>query len=217
MAIAFLDFDGTLLVRDSGRICALPGIRAGLVPPRRAAQLVSTYLLLQAGLRTRTDVQLVGFSCYAGRTLDELRGLMHELHERHMRRFVSRAMRVRVAEHQRQGDRLVIVTASAFFFAEPLARELGVDEVVGTRVCFEGGRCTGRVDGDIVEGPAKLAAARRVADALGVGLEGCSFYSDHIADLPLLEAVGRPVAVAPHRPLARVARARGWAIVDHDP
>ena len=36
-----------------------------------------------------------------------------------------------------------------------------------------------------------------------------------MADLPLLEAVGTPVAVGPHRPLARVARERGWRIVQH--
>ena len=209
--IAFLDFDGTLLTRDSGRICAVPGIRAGLVPPRRAARLVGTYLLHAARLRSRAAVQHVGFSCYSGRSLDELRALMQELHDRHMRRFVSAPMRARVAEHRKRGDRLVIVTASAFFFAEPLARELGIDEVIGTQVGFADGRCTGIVDGEIVEGAVKLARAR----AYGVDLAACAFYSDHVADLPLLEAVGHPVAVGPHPPLARIARARGWPIVSH--
>ena len=88
---------------------------------------------------------------------------------------------------------------------------------VGTRVGFAGGRCTGLVEGEIIDGAAKLAAARRAAAAAGVDLERCSFYSDHIADLPLLEAVGTPVAVGPHRPLARVARARGWSVVPHAP
>jgi HAD superfamily hydrolase (TIGR01490 family) len=215
MTIAFFDFDGTLLRRDSGRICAVPGIRAGLVPPRKALELVGTYLLFHAGLRTRTDVQHVGFSCYTGRTLEELRALMTELHERHMRPWISRTMRDRIEEHRRQRDRMVIVTASAFFFAEPLARELGIDEVVGTRPGFADGRCTGVVDGEILEGPVKLAAARKIAGALDVDLSACSFYSDHIADLPLLEAVGRPFVVGPHRALARVAASRGWPILDH--
>jgi phosphoserine phosphatase len=38
------------------------------------------------------------------------------------------------------------------------------------------------------------------------------FYTDSITDLPLLEAVGRPVAVNPDARLRRVARSRGWAI-----
>jgi HAD superfamily hydrolase (TIGR01490 family) len=215
VAIAFFDLDGTLLRADSGRICAIPSIREGLVGPRRAAELIATYALFQLGLRTRRQVQLVGFSCYRGRTLDELRAIMTRFHDNHMRAQVSAPMRARVAEHRARGDLTAIITASAFFFAEPLARELGIDEVVGTQVGFADGRCTGLVDGEIVEGEVKLVAARRIAAAAGVALADCSFYSDHIADLPLLEAVGHAVAVGPHSALERVARERGWAIVLH--
>lgn len=217
MSIAFLDFDGTLLTRDSGRICALPSLRRGLLGPRTGARLVATYALHKLGFASRTAVQHAGFACYAGRTLDELRALMGELHERHMRAHVSPAMRARVDAHRRAGDRLVVITASAFFFAEPLVAELGLDELVGTQVGFAAGRCTGMVDGTIVEGLAKLAAARRVAAARGVALSECTFYSDHLADLPLLEAVGTPVAVGPDVALRRVARARGWTVLDHAP
>ena len=43
----------------------------------------------------------------------------------------------------------------------------------------------------------------------------CAFYSDHIADLPLLDAVGKPVVVGPHRPLEAIARKRGWTVIPH--
>ena len=75
MSIAFFDFDGTLIVRDSGVLCAIPSIRRGLVGPRLGGRLVGTYLLSKAGLRTRTDAQRVGFECYRGRSLDELRAI----------------------------------------------------------------------------------------------------------------------------------------------
>ena len=215
VSIAFLDFDGTLLTRDSGRICALPSIRRGLLGPRTGARLVGTYFLHLLGLASRAHVQHAGFACYTGRTLDELRALMQELHEVHMRPHVSPAMRARVDEHRKAGDRLVVITASAFFFAEPLVRELGLDELLGTQVGFVDGRCTGLVDGEILEGPLKLAAAQKLAEARGVKLADCAFYSDHVADLPLLEAVGRPFAVGPHAPLAAIARARGWTVLPH--
>lgn len=215
MSIAFLDFDGTLLTHDSGRICALPSLRRGLLGPRTGARLVSTFLLEKLGLRTRTQLQLAGFACYGGRTLDELRALMQELHDLHMRAHISPAMRARVDEHRRAGDQLVVITASAFFFAEPIVRELGLDHLLGTQVGFVDGRCTGLVDGEIIEGAAKLAAARRHAEGRGVSLETCTFYSDHPADLPLLEAVGRAVVVGPHPGLARIAGERGWMVLAH--
>jgi HAD superfamily hydrolase (TIGR01490 family) len=214
--IAFFDLDGTLIRRDSGVICAVPSMRRGLLGPRIFAELVATWLLSKAGLRTRTDAMRVGFRCYAGRSLEELRALTRMLYDEHLRHFLSEPMLDRVRHHKRAGDRLVILTASAFFVAEALALDLGFDELHGTQVRFVDGVCTGVVDGEILDGKAKLGAARRVADARGVDLGRCSFYSDHIADLPLLEAVESPVVVGGSRALGRVARARGWPVVPHD-
>jgi putative phosphoserine phosphatase/1-acylglycerol-3-phosphate O-acyltransferase len=215
MSIAFFDFDGTLLVRDSGVICAMPSIRRGLLGPGIGARLVGTYLLSKLGLRTRADAQRVGFECYRGRTLEQLRGLMKELHDEHLSRFVSAPVRQRVAAHRAAGDHLVVLTASAFFFAEPICAELGIDELVGTQVGFIDGLCSGTVDGSILDGAAKLRAGVRCAEARGVSLEECSFYTDHVADLPLLEAVGKPVVVGESAPLRRLARERGWETIAH--
>jgi HAD superfamily hydrolase (TIGR01490 family) len=214
--IAFFDLDGTLLRHDSGVICAIPSVRRGLLGPAIFAELCGTYLLSRVGLRTRNDAMRVGFRCYAGRSLPELRALLQDLYDGHLRRHLSPAMVARVRAHREAGDHMVILTASASFVAEPVARDLGIEELVGTRVCFESGVCTGAVDGDILDGDAKLAAARAVADREGMELGRCTFYSDHVADLPLLEAVGTPVAVGPNRALERVARERGYRILPHD-
>lgn len=215
MGIAFFDFDGTLIVRDSGVICAVPSIKRGLLRPGIGARLIGTYLLSKVGVRTRTDAQRVGFECYGGRSLEELRGIMQALHDEHLRRFISAPIRERVAAHREAGDHLVVLTASAFFFAEPICAELGIDELVGTQVGFVDDLCTGTVDGSILDGTAKLAAATRCAAARHVSLAECSFYTDHIADLPLLEAVGNPVVVGSSAPLVRLARERSWRLIAH--
>jgi HAD superfamily hydrolase (TIGR01490 family) len=213
--IAFFDFDGTLLERDSGVICALPSIRRRLLGPRIGARLIGTYLLSKAGLRTRADAQRVGFECYAGRDLAELRAIMQSLHDEHLRKWISSPVRERVEAHRQAGDRTVILTASAYFFAEPIARELSVDELIGTQVSFEGGVCTGRVDGTILDGEGKLAAARACSARHETPLDACAFYTDHVSDLPLLQAVGRPVVVGSSPKLLSIARSRGWTILPH--
>jgi HAD superfamily hydrolase (TIGR01490 family) len=215
MSVAFFDFDGTLIVRDSGVICAVPSIKRGLLRPGIGARLIGTYMLSKVGLRTRTDAQRVGFECYRGRSLEELRGIMQELHDEHLRRFISAPLRERVVAHREAGDQLVVLTASAFFFAEPICAELGIDELVGTQVGFADGVCTGTVEGTILDGAAKLGAATRCAAARGVSLADCAFYTDHVADLPLLEAVGKPVVVGASAPLVRLARERNWQVIAH--
>jgi HAD superfamily hydrolase (TIGR01490 family) len=215
MGIAFFDFDGTLIERDSGVICAVPCMRNGLLGPGIGTRLIFTYLLSKMGLKTRADAQRVGFECYRGRSRDELRSIMRTLHDDHLSKFVSAPMQECVASHRAAGHRLVVLTASAPFFAEPLCAEIGIDELVATNVSFVDGVCSGNVEGHILDGDAKLAAAVRCAETHGVSLADCTFYTDHIADLPLLEAVGTPIVVGESSSLKRIARARGWRVIAH--
>ena len=50
------------------------------------------------------------------------------------------------------------------------------------------------------------------ADAHGLRLEESVAYADSASDLPMLEAVGHPVAVNPEAKLATIARKRGWHV-----
>ena len=47
----------------------------------------------------------------------------------------------------------------------------------------------------------------------GYELDRCYGYSDSASDLPMLEAVGHPVAVNPDGALERIAHQRGWPVV----
>ncbi len=62
-------------------------------------------------------------------------------------------------------------------------------------------------------GPFKAEAMRRIAEEEGIDLEESSAYSDSYTDLPMLEAVGRPVVVNPDRVLAKIAREREWEVM----
>jgi phosphoserine phosphatase len=61
-------------------------------------------------------------------------------------------------------------------------------------------------------GESKATAMRELAERTGLDLSSSSAYSDSATDLPMLEAVGRPVAVNPDRALAKIARERGWEV-----
>lgn len=213
MAIAFFDFDGTLTLRDSTALCLVPSIRMRLVTPARGLQIATAFVGHRLNLYPRTSAHRLAFRCYDGWTRAEIRDGVRLLHERYVRPWYSAPMREKVEEHRRRGDVLVVATATADFFPVPLADNWGFDHVIGTRMCYENDTCTGLVDGAIVDGAEKHRVALDYARRLGVSLKDCTFYSDHIADLPLLESVGRAVTVGPHRPLVRVALARGWPII----
>jgi len=113
--------------------------------------------------------------------------------------------------HRRRGEPVYLVTASLQEIVAPFAAALGLDGAIGS--VGEIG-ADGRYTGVVVRachGAGKAAAVLELED---VDLGGSTAYSDGVADLPLLEAVGRPVAVNADRALRRIAAARGWPTLD---
>ena len=119
-----------------------------------------------------------------------------------------------IEDHRRAGDRLVLASASPDLYVEPLARALGFELVVCTRLAVDpAGRLTGELTGENCYGRAKL---RRLEAALGPLAPGTRLtaYTDHHSDLDLLRRATHPVAVNPTLALQRQARAIGIPIED---
>ncbi|MGZ4702953.1 MAG: HAD family hydrolase, partial [Ilumatobacteraceae bacterium] len=72
---------------------------------------------------------------------------------------------------------------------------------------------TGDLAGPFCYGPGKVDAITELAKWENYDLGQCYAYSDSASDLPMLEAVGHPVAVNPDAKLERVAHQNGWPIV----
>jgi HAD superfamily hydrolase (TIGR01490 family) len=120
--------------------------------------------------------------------------------------------RAAVARHRAEGHLVAIVTGATVYAAGPVAKELGIEEVVCSELEVEAGRLTGRIIEPLCYGPGKLERARKLAERTGIDLAESSFYSDSITDLPLLEAVRYPQVVNPDARLRRAAKQRGWPI-----
>ncbi|MGH9188698.1 MAG: HAD-IB family hydrolase [Acidimicrobiales bacterium] len=116
----------------------------------------------------------------------------------------------RVREHRRLGHRTVLITGSLDFIVEPL-RPL-FDDIVCARLDQDDGRLTGQLIDGPPTGEARALAMAAYADAEGLSLTESVAYADSASDLPMLEAVGHPVAVNAEPKLAAIARKRGWHI-----
>ncbi len=116
----------------------------------------------------------------------------------------------RVREHRRLGHRTVLITGALDFVVEPL-RPL-FDDIVCAAL---GRRADGTYDGELTEvpptGETRAQALMDFAAANQLDLRESVAYADSTSDLPMLEAVGFPVAVNPETRLATLARKRGLA------
>jgi len=116
-------------------------------------------------------------------------------------------------QHRERGDFLLIITATNRFVTAPIARRLGVDDLIATDPEMIEGRFTGRVEGIPCFQEGKVKRLEQWLHQTGRSLEGSWFYSDSNNDLPLLETVDNPVATNPDEQLHAIASERGWPIL----
>jgi HAD superfamily hydrolase (TIGR01490 family) len=138
---------------------------------------------------------------------DALAGMLPRLYEPVLRTAFT---------HQDAGRPAYIVTATSQETADVLAYVLTFDGGVGTRSEIRDGVYTGRPEGPFTYREGKAQAIREVAEREGIDLGASYAYSDSESDLPMLRAVGHPVAVNPDRELERIARSEGWQIMRFD-
>jgi HAD superfamily hydrolase (TIGR01490 family) len=112
--------------------------------------------------------------------------------------------------HKAQGHRVVLLSGALDFILEPF-NDLA-DDLLTARLEEENGAYTGELSGAPVAGEARARMLASFARRRGVDLSRSYAYADSISDLPMLEAVGNPVAVNPDARLRAAAKGRGWRI-----
>lgn len=150
---------------------------------------------------------------YEGADLAELERYVDErLSPLILDRMSPEAIR-RVREHRDAGHTTVLMTG----VIRPLTRPFEglFDHIVAADLAVDAeGRCTGFLSGPPMVGESRSAWLHHFATLHDVDLAGSFAYADSHVDLPMLRAVGNPVAVSPDIGLMRAARSRGWSIVD---
>jgi HAD superfamily hydrolase (TIGR01490 family) len=117
----------------------------------------------------------------------------------------------RVREHKALGHRTLLITGALSFVVEPL-RPL-FDEIIAAEMQVNAdGTLTGQLANVPPTGEARAQILADYCDAEGLRLDESVAYADSTSDLPMLEAVGFPVAVNPETRLAALARKRGWLV-----
>jgi alcohol-forming fatty acyl-CoA reductase len=213
---AFFDMDGTLLssnvietylwVRlrelDGGQRLAELGRIASKVPS-----------LVQAERRQRSDFLRAVYREYDGARLADLDAIVDEhLTDHILSRLSPDAVR-RIREHRAAGHQTVLITGAIRPLTRPLlplfdhieAADLAVDDR---------GVCTGHLASSPLVGESRGAWMQSYATEHGIDMKASFAYADSHSDLPLLEAVGNPVAVRPDVSLYKHARRAHWDIAD---
>jgi HAD superfamily hydrolase (TIGR01490 family) len=216
MEAAFFDLDKTVISKSSSLALTRPFYRAGLVTRSqllRGAYAQLVYLMLGADERRMDRAKEGMLALTKGWSKEEVEQVVREALEEVVDPFIYQEALDLVALHQALGRRVYIVSSSPEEVVRPLAERLGVDDVVATLAECIDGRYTGKLEFYCYR-EQKAERIVEIAGEDGIDLQGSFAYSDSITDLPMLEAVGNPVAVNPDRELRKIADQRGWRIRD---
>ena len=216
MEAAFFDLDKTVIAKASMVAFSRPFHRAGLLSRRmvlRAAWHQLLYAQLGASPEKLAKLRDSVLALTVGWEQAEITRIVQDALVDVVEPIVYDEALDLIRDHQSAGRKVFIVSASPEEIVAPLARYLGVDEAICTRSELDERGCyTGRTE-RYCYGPEKVVAMREVAERDGIDLVRSYAYSDSATDVPMLEAVGHPVAVNPDRELLRLARARDWEIL----
>ncbi len=214
---AFFDLDGTLIPGSANIPLARAAFSAGFVGKRELARDLRngvSFLVKGASDERSAQVRDRILRAVAGRPAADVEALAEEfMHD--LVASIQPRMRDVLEMHLAHGHERVVLSASPTEIVSRLAAQAGLEHGTGTTSeRDEAGVYTGRLAGPFCYGEGKAEVLREVAAQRGYDLAASYAYTDSVSDLPMLRAVGNPVAVNPERELREVALAEGWPVLE---
>lgn len=211
---AFFDLDRTVIAKSSALAFGRPFYRDGLI--KRGDVVKAAYAQLMFRLGGADEAAMARTRDYLARlcrgwSVAQVSQIVRETLDELINPYIYAEAGELIDEHQRAGRDVVLVSASGEEIVRPIGELLGVTDVIATRMATADGRYTGEIE-FYAAGDAKTEAVKAMAAQRGYDLAESYAYSDSISDLPMLTAVGHPVAVNPDRALRRAAAEREWEV-----
>ena len=214
MALAIFDLDHTLLNGDSDHAWGEFLVQQGIVDESFYRKQNDHFYELYK--QSRLDImEYLAFALepLTHYNLDQLSELHQQFMASHVAPMRQKKADALLAKQHNDGDFLLIITATNRFITEPIAKALGVDDILATDPEIIDNRYTGKVAGIPCYQDGKVKRLQSWLEKNHHDLTNSYFYSDSINDLPLLETVTHPVVVDGDDRLLAEAQNRNWPCI----
>jgi HAD superfamily hydrolase (TIGR01490 family) len=215
MRLALFDLDNTLLAGDSDFEWAQFLIEKEVldreVYEARNRHFYEAYKAGTLDIHEFLDFQLKPLARHPRKQLDQWHA---EFMQKKILPIITQKARDLIDSHR--DDARVVITATNRFVTAPIARELGIENLIATEPEEVGGEFTGRAKGVPSFREGKVERLKSWMAEHGIEWESVGetwFYSDSLNDLPLLSLVSHPVAVDPDETLKEHALRHDWRVI----
>lgn len=212
---AFFDLDKTIIATSSSAAFSRSFYEGGLVTRTDAIRSAySQFVFLIGGADERQTNRLRDSlsNLIKGWEVEKVRAIVKDTIHQHIDPVVFDEALDLIRRHHENGRDVIIVSASGSELVKPIAKLLGADGHIATKMESKKGVYTGAIT-FYAYGQAKADAIVALAAKRGYDLSRSFGYSDSITDAPMLNVVGHGFAVNPDREMRRAAQANGWGVL----
>ena len=212
---AYFDLDGTIIT------CSSEGELAKRI--YNSKSIFKKPILLSRWLLSSSFRLITGYSFYdavrnrqylAGTSWDSITKLSNEIAESHLSQHISSSALEQIEWHKSQGHRLVMVTATLWPLAKPIAEKLGFDEFYASDVPLTADNLViGTEKGkQIPRRKGKIEVVISDAEKNGINLSESWGYGNSKADTYFMELCGNPITINPTKPMKKFSTKNNWDI-----
>ncbi|MEW5734707.1 MAG: HAD-IB family hydrolase [Thermodesulfobacteriota bacterium] len=210
---AFFDFDKTLLTTNSAKLGMWYLYKRGMLPASFAAFAGMFNLFYKRHIISEERMARILILYYRGKRLSDFEEGAEYFYHHYLKPKLSPGMLSRLSWHHKRGHVCVLISGSIRYYLTAVARDLGFHHLLCTDLeVGPDGLLTGRPSVLCVDAT-KASLAADLARTQNLDLGASYAYGNHQSDIPLLEMVGHPFAVAPTHPLLKTAAQRGWPVL----
>jgi HAD superfamily hydrolase (TIGR01490 family) len=216
-AAAFYDMDGTLVSTNLVHSYLFMAMNEPSIPKSIAKTVlgiakIPAFSVVDQVSRLKFNEML--FAGFEGVFEDRLLEFADEHFDKVLKPAIYPGAYELVDSGKRKGLRQVIVSGSLDFMVAPLARHLGIDDMITNHLEYRKNVATGKLVQPIVVGANKARFIQEYAREHEIDLLESYAFSDSFSDYAMLSVVGRPAAVNPDRRLRTAATELRWPVLD---
>lgn len=224
---AFVDLDGTLILKPTALILVKRAIKQGLIHKR---YIHKRYILKILKYLIQNKLGLLDYTSFSARVLQPLKGKTRDYFKSWLNIFKKELLSYTnvklvkiLRKHKSKGLKLVLTTnepleiASFFKVLNSENKKLVFDDIICNKLEIKNNKYTGRIldmNGDLWRHDNnKAKIIKEYARKRGINLKKSFAYTDSIRDLSMLKLVGNPIAVNSDISLKLYAKIHGWKII----
>ena len=214
MRLVLFDMDHTLVPADTGTIWSHFLQERNLISLEKAQERAQFLADYQNGTLNVEEAYRFELGVLQSLEPDLRKELLNQFFKDKVKPLITAKALQQVAEHRKNGDYLIMITATLEEIASPIAEFFGMDHLIGGRGQIDAlGNYTGEIELEPCMGRGKLVHLEEWLVKTGNNPVEYTFYSDSHNDLPLLEQVDVAIAVDPDAKLRQIAQDNNWQII----